>query len=141
VAGALHPIVGRFGPDTVDLFTFLTLSDFRVSFGNSRRGTTIFIGARSIGLIPLPPAFRFASASRNALSFAIVFAIGFRLSLRTSASVRCDIPIRAASFPSLSELSIPEARPSFASRVKTPYNGWFGGRGNKARLSISFRAE
>jgi hypothetical protein len=25
VAGALHPIVGRFGPDTVGLFTFLTL--------------------------------------------------------------------------------------------------------------------
>jgi hypothetical protein len=33
VAGALHPIVGRSGPDTVGLFTFLTLSDFRVSFG------------------------------------------------------------------------------------------------------------
>jgi hypothetical protein len=31
--------------------------------------------------------------------------------------------------------------PSFASRVKTPYNGSFGGRGNKARLSISFPAE
>ena len=30
---------------------------------------------------------------------------------------------------------------SFASRVKTPYNGSFGGRGNKARLSISFPAE
>ena len=29
----------------------------------------------------------------------------------------------------------------FASRVKTPYNGSFGGRGNKARLSISFPAE
>ena len=26
VADALHPIVGRSGPDTVDLFTFLTLS-------------------------------------------------------------------------------------------------------------------
>jgi hypothetical protein len=35
----------------------------------------------------------------------------------------------------------PEARPNFASRVKTPYNGSFGGRGNKARLSISFPAE
>jgi hypothetical protein len=34
----------------------------------------------------------------------------------------------------------PEARPSFASRVKTPYNGSFGGRGNKARLSIRFPA-
>ena len=33
VAGALHPIGGRFGPDTVELFTFVTLSDFRVSFG------------------------------------------------------------------------------------------------------------
>ena len=31
----------------------------------------------------------------------------------------------------------PEARPRFASRVKTPYNESFGGRGNKARLSIS----
>ena len=31
--------------------------------------------------------------------------------------------------------------PSFASRVKTPYNGSFGGRGNKARLAISFPAE
>jgi hypothetical protein len=29
VAGALHPIVGRSGPDTVGLFTFLTLSDFQ----------------------------------------------------------------------------------------------------------------
>jgi hypothetical protein len=29
VAGALHPIVGRSGPDTVELFTFLTLSDFQ----------------------------------------------------------------------------------------------------------------
>ena len=35
----------------------------------------------------------------------------------------------------------PEARPRFASRVKTPYNESFGGRGNKARLSISFPAE
>jgi hypothetical protein len=33
VADALHPIVGRSGPDTVDLFTFLTLSDFLVSIG------------------------------------------------------------------------------------------------------------
>ena len=33
VAGSLHPIVGRSDPDTVDLFTFLTLSNFRVSFG------------------------------------------------------------------------------------------------------------
>ena len=32
----------------------------------------------------------------------------------------------------------PEAHPSFASCVKTPYNGSFGGRGNKERLSISF---
>ena len=31
--------------------------------------------------------------------------------------------------------------PSFASRVKTPYNGSFGERGNKAHLSISFPAE
>ena len=37
-----------------------------------------------------------------------------------------------------SELSTPGARPSFASRVKTPYNGWFGGKRNKARLSKSF---
>jgi hypothetical protein len=29
VAGALHPIVGRSGPDTVGLFTSLTLSDFQ----------------------------------------------------------------------------------------------------------------
>jgi hypothetical protein len=29
VAGALHPISGRSGPDTVGLFTFLTLSDFQ----------------------------------------------------------------------------------------------------------------
>jgi hypothetical protein len=35
----------------------------------------------------------------------------------------------------------PEARPHFASRVKTPYNESFGGRGNKERLSISFPAE
>jgi hypothetical protein len=28
VAAALHPIVGRSSPDTVGLFTFLTLSDF-----------------------------------------------------------------------------------------------------------------
>jgi hypothetical protein len=28
VVGALHPIVGRSSPDTVGLFTFLTLSDF-----------------------------------------------------------------------------------------------------------------
>jgi hypothetical protein len=28
VAGALHPVVGRSGPDTVGLFTFLTFSDF-----------------------------------------------------------------------------------------------------------------
>jgi hypothetical protein len=35
----------------------------------------------------------------------------------------------------------PEARPRFASRVKTPYNESFGGRGNKERLSISFPAE
>ena len=34
-----------------------------------------------------------------------------------------------------------KARPSFASRVKTPYIGSFGGRGNKASLSISFPAE
>jgi hypothetical protein len=43
VAGVLRPIVGRSGLDTVDLFTFLTLSDFRVSFGISksmRRGLT-----------------------------------------------------------------------------------------------------
>jgi hypothetical protein len=33
VAGALHHIVGRSGPDTVGLFTFLTFSDFRVSIG------------------------------------------------------------------------------------------------------------
>ena len=33
VAGSPHPIVGRSDPDTVDLFTFLTLSNFRVSFG------------------------------------------------------------------------------------------------------------
>jgi hypothetical protein len=26
VAGALHPIGGRFGPDTIELFTFMTLS-------------------------------------------------------------------------------------------------------------------
>jgi len=39
VAGALHPIVGRFGPDTIELFTFVTLqrlaralpNDFRVA--------------------------------------------------------------------------------------------------------------
>jgi len=37
-----------------------------------------------------------------------------------------------------SELSTPEARPSFASRVKTPYHWLFGGKGNKARLSKSF---
>ncbi len=35
-----------------------------------------FIGTGSVGLIPLPPECRFASASRNALSFTIVFAIG-----------------------------------------------------------------
>jgi hypothetical protein len=35
----------------------------------------------------------------------------------------------------------PQARPSFASRVKTPYNGSFGGNGNKARLAISFSAK
>jgi hypothetical protein len=29
VAGTLHPIVGRCGPHTVGLFTFLTLSDFQ----------------------------------------------------------------------------------------------------------------
>jgi hypothetical protein len=29
----------------------------------------------------------------------------------------------------------------FASRVKAAYNGSFGGRGNKARLPISFPAE
>jgi hypothetical protein len=29
VASALHPIGGRSGPDTVGLFTFLTLSDFQ----------------------------------------------------------------------------------------------------------------
>jgi hypothetical protein len=34
-----------------------------------------------------------------------------------------------------SKLSTPEAHPSFASRVKTPYNGSFGGRGNKAALA------
>jgi hypothetical protein len=33
VTGALHLIVGRSGPDTVGLFTSLTLSDFRVSIG------------------------------------------------------------------------------------------------------------
>ena len=36
VAGALHHIVGRSGPDTVGLFTFLTLSDFRVSLGSAK---------------------------------------------------------------------------------------------------------
>ena len=35
----------------------------------------------------------------------------------------------------------PEARPSFASRVKTPYNRSLDGKGNKARLSIGFPAE
>jgi hypothetical protein len=34
-----------------------------------------------------------------------------------------------------------EARPSFASRVKTLYIGSFGGMGKKARLSIRFAAE
>jgi hypothetical protein len=29
VAGALHPIVARCGPDTVGLFTFLMVSDFQ----------------------------------------------------------------------------------------------------------------
>jgi ABC-type thiamin/hydroxymethylpyrimidine transport system permease subunit len=29
VAGAFHPIGGRSGPDTVGLFTFLTLRDFQ----------------------------------------------------------------------------------------------------------------
>ena len=29
VAGALHPVGGRSGSDTVGLFTFLTLSDFQ----------------------------------------------------------------------------------------------------------------
>jgi hypothetical protein len=33
VAG-LYPIVGRFGPDTVELFTFVTLSNFRRDWGN-----------------------------------------------------------------------------------------------------------
>jgi hypothetical protein len=32
VAGALHPIVGRSGPDTVGLFTFLTLRATPQSF-------------------------------------------------------------------------------------------------------------
>jgi len=50
-------------------------------------------------LIPLPPAFYFASASRNARSFAIVFAIGCRLPASISASVRFDMPILAASLP------------------------------------------
>jgi hypothetical protein len=31
-----------------------------------------------------------------------------------------------------------EARLRFASRIKTLYNGLSGGRGNQARLSISF---
>jgi len=35
----------------------------------------------------------------------------------------------------------PEARPSFASRVKTPYNRSFNGKENKARSSIGFPAE
>jgi hypothetical protein len=35
----------------------------------------------------------------------------------------------------------PEFRPNFASRVKTLYNRSFDGKGNKARLSISFPAE
>jgi hypothetical protein len=60
-----------------------------------------------------------------------------------------DAPLRATNRPGHAEsLTLrsavrrrrPEARPSFASRVKTPYNGSFGGRGNKARLSIRFPA-
>ena len=61
-----------------------------------------------------------------------------------------DAPLRATNRPGHAEsLTLrsavrrrrPEARPSFASRVKTPYNRSFGGKGNKARLSISFPAE
>jgi len=41
VAGALHPIGGRSGPDTVGLFTFLTLSDSRKSIGLNRQLLTL----------------------------------------------------------------------------------------------------
>ena len=40
VAGTLHPVVGRSGPDTIDLFPFLTLSNFRVSFGIGKEYAT-----------------------------------------------------------------------------------------------------
>jgi hypothetical protein len=51
VDGALHPIVGRSGPDTVGLFTFLTLSDFRVSLGSAKSiqgATPISLSSRVI---------------------------------------------------------------------------------------------
>jgi hypothetical protein len=37
VAVTLHPVVGRSGPDTIDLFPFLTLSNFRVFFWDRQR--------------------------------------------------------------------------------------------------------
>lgn len=48
----------------------------------------IFIGAGSLGLMPLPARFRFASTSRNFRSFANVFAVGCRLP--DSKSRACD---------------------------------------------------
>jgi hypothetical protein len=46
LAGALHRIVDRSGPDTVDLFTFLTLSDFQ-SFANDFAHRIVFAGQPS----------------------------------------------------------------------------------------------
>ena len=46
MAGALHPIGGRSGPDTVGLFTFLTLSDFQ-SFANDFGHRVVFAGQTS----------------------------------------------------------------------------------------------
>jgi hypothetical protein len=36
VAGTLHPIVGRSDPDTVDLFTFLTLATSAFLLGSAK---------------------------------------------------------------------------------------------------------
>jgi hypothetical protein len=56
----------------------------------------IVIGTCSVGLIPLPPECRLASASENALNLAIAVAFGFTLSAKTSIKVLWLMPILIA---------------------------------------------